>query len=219
MWIENFLILNSAQILLTKGQLESGQIASMAAVVKQEEARKSDDEAEDMPDIWHRTYTTIKSLPKYYLADWLVKGPAKMSKRMTDNIDANDPANGIRLAFEFLTGLGPNTWWAPALHRRMVLTAWLQEHFPRVGGPERSKVLKGAVDSAGRIDVPKLLPFNLKYTKQYNEEDLETMSASQLPMLKEISHRFFKGSKVAMEFNFGWDSCWKLLLHLLELSR
>ena len=198
-WIVDYLVINKAEILLTKGNLESGEVRAQLVVQNDDDvANTADDagEAEVMPDVWHRTYSTCKSVPKYYISHWLVDGPAKLPQTLVDKIDAKNPGNGLRRVFQYFSGLGELTWWAPALHIRLVLTAWLAEQFICLGGPARVQVLKAAISSDGSIAYDALVPFILKWSEVLKPiEEYADVDESQLPRLVEIHRKFIPGKK------------------------
>ena len=200
-WIYSYLVVHPDQILLCKGNLESGAIQAQK-VAEAKQAQDADTQvAEVLPDYWHKTYTTCKSIPKYYLSHWLVDGPAGMRSCDVDAIDGYSPGCALRRLFEWLTGLGETTWWAPALHYRATLTVWLGRQFENLGGPERMQVLKNAVDfDTGRVDWEMLTPFVFVYSAEINEDtDYSSLPPEEIPYLKTISHKFIPNYKAPLK--------------------
>merc|ERR1712087_1064280 len=114
-------------------------------VKEEEQDAAPDGKVVVMPDEWHKTYNTCKSIPKYYIAHWLVANTS-LDQEFVDRIDGFN-ASSLRRAFGFLTGLHETTWWPPRLHFRAVLTAWLQEQFVEVKGERRVEALLKATSA------------------------------------------------------------------------
>ena len=86
-WIVDYLSQpeNRHQILYCKGQLESGMCDASAHRDLQQS------------EVFHHTYTTWKSLPKYFIAETLVH-MCKLSKELVDLIDVGGHGQ-LRAAF------------------------------------------------------------------------------------------------------------------------
>ena len=194
-WINRYLLLHRSEILLVKGNLECGFVQGQHETLVLEDKQQSleDGGAEVvMPDKWHKTYATCKSIPKYFVAHWLVSGPPGMTSGMVDHIDGFDPCNGIRNVFHFLLGVGEQTWWAPSLHIRLVLITWCKNQFDRVHGEKRVKALIDHTNTlTGEIDWPALLPFTLEWNREFDMSELQSCGEDNLPYVKKIKHKYF----------------------------
>ena len=92
-WINGYLIDNKEEILLCNGNLAAGSIEDQLVAIK----APSDvtDNKVVMPDRWHKTYTLCRSIPKYFIAHWLVLYTA-LSQTDVDRIDGFDTTCGLR---------------------------------------------------------------------------------------------------------------------------
>ena len=186
----------------TKRNLEAGSIRNQTKALMEHGDKAGEvQDTEVMPDFWHKTYSSCKSIPKYYIAHWLVEGPALLPKDMVDLLDACDAAHGLRKIFSFLTGLSPATWWSPTLHVRKVLSMWLGEQFVNIGGKMRVEHLKEAYDSeSGDVDWGALLPFDFDWSLEDAEDmdrDWSIVPLHELPVITKLRHRYFETSEVA----------------------
>ncbi|CAK0893626.1 unnamed protein product [Prorocentrum cordatum] len=189
-----YLVVNKTEVLLTKGHLESGLIRNQqqVCVKEQEQAAEPGEKVVVMPDSWHSTYTICKSIPKYYIAHWLVANTS-LDQDTVDRIDAFHP-QALRLVFGSLTGLHDTTWWPPRLHVRVVLTAWLRWQFEQLKGELRVRDLLRALSSNGRIDYEKLLPYELAWSRpvQGTPDEFDGVPEQDLPYLKTLTHKYFE---------------------------
>ena len=146
-----------------------------------------------MPDVWHKTYVLGKSLPKYFLTDWL-RVKAGLAPEMLDAIDGANPVSGLRRVFGFLTGLCPETWWAPQLHVRLVLVKWLGKQFDAIEGKKRLAALLEAYNEDTHIvDWGSAMPFEVQYSQDpdsWKNEDLEEWPEEKLPYVTHIRHKY-----------------------------
>ena len=165
-WIMSYLVVHKNEILLTKGNLESKVIRTQNQVIEDVSTPDTglSGAAAKMPDVWHKTYSTCKSIPKYYQTHWLTQGPPQLSNGIIDLVDAADPAQGIRKVFAFFSGLRENTWWPPVLHTRVLLTLWLAEQYVAIGGVMRREAFLEAYSPEDNLvawDV--LFPFTIDW--------------------------------------------------------
>ena len=194
-WIVNHLTQHQDQILLCKANLEQGNIRDQALLVATEGSQKP--AADLMPDFWHKTYTTCKSIPKYFIAHWLIS--LLIPEEFVDAVDGVYPGFGLRRLFAYFTGLSDSTWWAPAIHVRKVLTAWLKYQFAKMGGEARLKVLKEATSNFKNPDLffESLHPFEFTFVSTCSpgseidsmdrNEDIDTSNM----VIKCIRHKIF----------------------------
>ena len=200
-WINSHLLTHQELILMTKANLESGQIKhqntliSTAASSSAASTGVSDpNHQEHMPDVWHKTYTGCRSIPKYYLAHWMTAGPSAIAADVVDSLDSYDPTLGLRKAFGFLTGLTETTWWPPALHTRTILTEWLKGQFARMSGPARAKLLVEQCNKAtGDVEWSELCPYQFSFSGPNIADDMDCIDeepdVSSLNITT-ITHRF-----------------------------
>ena len=193
-WINSYLILHKSEILITKAMLEDGFMHNQQAVINEMDttADAEGNREEPMPDQWSKTYSTMKSLPKYFIAKWLAEGPPNLGKRIVDLVDTVSPSDGLRKVFGFFSGLLETSWWAPRLHTRDVLVAWLSEQFAEIGGNERRTAFLEAVDDkTGVVDWDALLPFEMVWSKTFDgDEDFQGWADDALPTITHIQTRF-----------------------------
>lgn len=147
-WIVNHLTANAGQILYCKAQLEAGM------------CDKSEAHDVEQKTVFHHTYTTFKSLPKYFMADFLAHH-AGFSKEFLDNLDFASSGQ-LRHAFCFMTGVSDFMWWPPALHRIELLTEFLRDQLKLLGN--RHLKFASVVDQAGKVDWMKATPYKLDWS-------------------------------------------------------
>lgn len=109
------------------------------------------------------TYTTFRLLPKYWVADWLVR--LGIGRALADKLDARA---GLRNALTFLTGLAPTTYWPPSAHDKEALSAFLQAMFVRMGN--RHTNLKKHIASDGSVDWCLAGPYSFTWGKEGETE-------------------------------------------------
>lgn len=142
------------QILYCKAQLEAGL------------CDKTEGNDTEQRTVFHHTYTTFKSLPKYYMANFLSQN-AGFSKEFLDNLDF--AASGqLRHAFCYMIGVSDFAWWPPALHRIELLTEFLREQLTRLG--DRHRKFSTYVDSAGKVDWMKAMAYKLEWSAGENAQ-------------------------------------------------
>ena len=191
-WITNYLLTHKTEILLCKANLETGAIKAQHDIVSIEDQEQNETA---MPEAWHKTYTLCKSLPKYFLADFMIK-QAKIPHAVIDNVDARRPTDGLRILFGWLTGLTPGTWWAPALHRRAVLVRWLMAQMKRLG--DRHEKYGQVVKANGVLDLDEMVPFALVWDPPEHSwpDTFEGVADSKLPRLASVKHKWFTDAEV-----------------------
>ena len=86
--------------------LEAGSVAAHQDIIVEQEKRQheGDSIAPCLPDRWHHTYTAAKSLPNYYIADWMHNGPPQKSDVLIDLIDAFCQGSSRLTCLVFLLG-------------------------------------------------------------------------------------------------------------------
>ena len=219
-WIIDFLTSHADQILLTKANLEQGSIRDQALLVATEGSSKPG--ADIMPERWHSTYTSCKSIPKYYIAHWLVSGPCDLPQQFIDTLDGVHPSHGLRRLFAHFTGLDNTTWWAPSLHVRKVLTSWLDKQYTRMCGDDRRSALHSISRNFRNADIrfEDLFPFEMEFmSKSSPGNELNRMDKDEEPdtadmLIKSIKHKFFdievscsciQGARFAVASMLGCD--------------
>ena len=119
-WIMDFLRSPPKQILYCKSSCENGMF--------DKDARTNDLEQEE---VFHSTYTMFKSLPKYFMAGFMVQH-CNHSKEWVDLIDSAQPGQ-LRMVFTNWTGVSDYSWWPPALHRHELLVTFLKNQLLHLG--------------------------------------------------------------------------------------
>lgn len=143
--IERHLIMHPDEILQTKAVLDKGQI-------HREPGRNYRDANRiEFPS----TYTLFKSLPKYWVADWMVVA-LHWSKEFVDLIDAAKPGQ-IKQAFTYVTGCSDFTWWPPALRRVELLRQFLSYMVSALGN--RHEGFEAKVPATGIINWQNVGPY------------------------------------------------------------
>ena len=188
-WITDYLTVNRPEILICKANLEAGDMRVQAEYAMTTDVADPS-KAETMPDFWHKTYTSMKSVPKYYWADWLQKKTA-LTADTIDMVDTMDSSQGLRICACFVAGVWLNTWWAPATHERVVLTHWLTDRKTKLG--DREATLLRAISKTGGIDETIACVCSFTWSLDVSEwpADLETVEDDDAPYIKMIKHNYF----------------------------
>lgn len=102
--------------------------------------------------MWHDTYMTFKSVPKYWWASLMVKVGAEfgLTKSVVDQIDAKDK-HGIRRLATFLFGVSESTYLPRPCLRKVVCAQFLQ-HLGELMGSRWEHVKDGLVKTDGSLD-------------------------------------------------------------------
>ena len=158
-WICDFLKTHHDQILLCKSKLELGECNPRAHQDKKQAARES--------PFFHATYQTFEKLPLYYIFDAL----EKVFKIPHAKVDAMDSYGGptLRQAFEYLTGIGSNTPWWPALKLKKALIVFIKEMSADVLGSGRVAKLVAAIRGDGSVDWPSISPYRMHWRGNNND--------------------------------------------------
>jgi len=159
-WIVDYLAQHKSEILICKANLEAGAIRAQCEVVEAEHVQEGSS-SEIMPDVWHKTYVMCLSIPKYYIADFLVR-ICDFDQDLVDRIDSKCSKDGLRKAFGFLTGLHENMHWCSALHVRLVLTAFCTEQVRQL--EDRVQNFPKHVSPDGTVDYDSMCPFSLTWS-------------------------------------------------------
>lgn len=180
-WIVNFLKQHRGSILMCKGMLESGQCNPIAIA----------DSAIEK-EAFHHTYVSFKSLPKYWIAEWLVN-QCRFSPAFIDLIDAGGSSQ-VRQVFTYFTGIGESTYWPRPLLRKELLLTFLAGMLEKLGN--RHEHFDKHVDKTGKINWGAGGPFTLKWAKDevtgghYIEEISHSLGDTVKMDLIRISDKF-----------------------------
>ena len=147
-WINIHLRGHRGQVLYCKAQLEAGMC---------DKSVESHDV--EQKEVFHHTYTTFKSLPKYWQAEFL-HSTAKLPKELLDLIDYASPGQ-IRQAFTHITGISEFMWWPPPLHRIELLTDFARGQLKLHGN--RHIGFASFVSATGDIDWMKAMKYKLDW--------------------------------------------------------
>ena len=206
-WVMNFLKVHPDQILITKANLEAGAMKGQLTAVMSITESNSEPGVIPMPEHFHKTYTTMKSIPKYYIGDFMVK-ECKFVVQFVNEVD-QDPG-ALRAYFSALTGANENSPWNGPLHTRSVLTAWLRKMLKLLGN--RHMVIgTTAVMRDGKLDSKAISPYELNWDppeKDWAKPEW-TKSDKNIPTLKSIRHRFFNVEVDVSQFHINpasWDA-------------
>lgn len=149
-WIIDHLKEKPDEILMCKGMLESGQCSQ--EVVETSAVEK---------ECFHETYMTFKSLPRYWMAEWLTNH-CEFSHQWVDLVDAGGPGQ-IRQLFTYIIGVADSTYWPRPLLRKTLLTRFLAWSSKELG--QRWKDFERNVDGTGKINWSATSPITFTWVK------------------------------------------------------
>lgn len=147
-WITQHLKEHPAEILMCKGMLESGQCSQEVVDTSVVER-----------DSFHETYMTFKSLPRYWMAEWLTNH-CGFAHKWVDLVDAGGSGQ-IRQLFCYITGIADSTYWPRPLLKKQLLSQFLAWSAKELG--ERWKNFEKNVDATGKIDWGLTCPFKFTW--------------------------------------------------------
>ena len=128
-WIWNFFNEpeNADVILMCKEQLMNGTL----------KVSKSVDS--DATNAFHATYVTFGSLPKYWIAAFLVQH-VEFSAACVDQLNGNGKEGRLKHVWTFITGLDDSSHWLADVHDKVLLVKFLMFLIERLGNRHKSIV-------------------------------------------------------------------------------
>ena len=114
LWIWNHLNdpANSDEILMCKEQLMNGF------------CRVSSSADTDHSNCFHSTYVSFQSLPKYWIAAWMVQH-AEFAKSAVDSINGTGSNSKLKQLWCHITGIDDHTHWPAEAHDKIILVKFV----------------------------------------------------------------------------------------------
>lgn len=143
-WIVAHLKANPREILSTKAELEAGLGKAMTEIHEDNKEKESS----------HGTHMAFKSLPRWWIADWMVS-KCKFAPKFVDLIDSM--SGQLKHVFAFLTGLSEFTCWPRPALKIAVLGEFVSFMAEQLGS--RWVDFDKMVDVDGRVKWLEVCPF------------------------------------------------------------
>ena len=150
-WIWNYLNEpeNQAEILMCKEHCSNG-------LFKVSKGTDSDN-----TNAFHATYVSFASLPKYWIAAFMVQH-VDFTAACVDQLNGNGKEGRLKHVWSFITGIDDYTHWPANVHDKVLLVKFLQWMMQRLGNRHTS--LTFGVDF--KIDWDKCGPYKLTWGKR-----------------------------------------------------
>lgn len=155
--IIKYLKSHKAEILYCQAYLNSG--GATAELNKALNINPHGSDALAGKDRFHATLTSFRSLPKYWIAEWMVKH-CNFASSFVDLLDSQP--NQLRQVFGLFTGLQEQAWWPPVLHRIEVLEDYCMWAGGQLGS--RWQNFERNVSASGKVDWASSCPFRFEWS-------------------------------------------------------
>lgn len=153
-WIVTHCKANPIEILSTKAELEAGLGKAMTEIHEDSQQRES----------FHCTYMAFKSLPRWWIADWMVS-KCKFAAKFVDLIDS--VPGQLKHVFTYLTGLSEFTYWPRPALKIAVLGEFVTFMAEQSGN--RAEGFDKHVNMEGHVDWMKVCPFVLEWAGEVGD--------------------------------------------------